>query len=141
MAIDWKRDSQSFDTVAELYEAYRPGYPESLVEQILTTTGIPKRGRILEIGSGTGKATALFAQRGYSILCIEPGKHLARIARQKLVAFRKVKFQITTFEDWEEVLSHILEPLPAIGNFPASKVKSGVPTIRAGISGRQTHSP
>lgn len=102
MAIDWKRDSQSFDTVAELYEAYRPGYPESLVEQILTTTGIPKRGRILEIGSGTGKATALFAQRGYSILCIEPGKHLARIARQKLAAFRKVKFQITTFEDWED---------------------------------------
>jgi hypothetical protein len=43
----------------------------------------------------------MFAQRGYPILCIEPGKHLARIARKKLAAFPKVRFRITTFEDWE----------------------------------------
>ncbi len=100
-AINWKKDSRSFDTVAELYEAYRPSYPVPLVEQILLTTGIPKDGHILEIGSGTGKATMLFAQRGYPILCIEPGEHLARIARRKLTAFSKVKFRTTTFEDWE----------------------------------------
>lgn len=99
--IDWRKDSQSFDTVAELYDTYRPSYPVSLVEQILSTTGIPKDSRILEIGSGTGKATIPFAQHGYSILCIEPGKHLARIARKKLAAFPEVDFQITTFEDWE----------------------------------------
>ena len=101
LEIDWKKDSRSFDTVAELYDTYRPSYPAPLVEQILSTTGIPNGGRILEIGSGTGKATMLFAQRGYSILCIEPGKHLAEIARKKLATFSKVKFQVTTFEDWE----------------------------------------
>ncbi len=101
LAIDWKKDSQSFDTVSELYDAHRPGYPVRLVEQVLLATNIPKDSRILEIGSGTGKATILFAQRGYSILCIEPGRHLARIARKKLAAFPKVDFQITTFEDWE----------------------------------------
>jgi SAM-dependent methyltransferase len=100
--IDWRKDSQSFDTVAELYDTYRPGYPAPLVEQILLTTDIPKDGRILEIGSGTGKATTLFAQHGYSILCIEPGKYLARIARKKLAACPKVKFQITTFEGWKD---------------------------------------
>lgn len=99
--IDWKKDSRSFDTVAELYDTYRPGYPLPLVEYILSTTGIPKDGRILEIGSGTGKATTLFAQRGYSILCIEPGEHLLQIARKKLQAFPKVDFRLTTFEDWE----------------------------------------
>ncbi|HET9910817.1 MAG TPA: class I SAM-dependent methyltransferase [Anaerolineales bacterium] len=99
--IDWKKDSQSFDTVAELYDTYRPSYPVPLVEQILSTTDIPGDGRILEIGSGTGKATILFAQRGYSILCIEPGEHLARIARKNLAAFPKVNFQLTTFENWE----------------------------------------
>jgi len=99
--IDWRKDSRSFDTVAELYDTYRPGYPGFLIEYILSTTTIPKSGTILEIGSGTGKATTEFAQRGYSILCIEPGKHLVRIARQKLKAFPKVKFQVTTFEDWQ----------------------------------------
>jgi SAM-dependent methyltransferase len=99
--IDWKKDSQSFDTVAELYDDYRPGYPIPLIEQILSTAGIPKNGCILEIGSGTGKATLPFAQYGYSIMCIEPGEHLARIARKKLEAFPKVKFQIATFEDWQ----------------------------------------
>ncbi len=100
-SVDWKKDSHSFDRVAELYEAYRPSYPVPLIEQILIATGIPTDGRILEIGSGTGKATLLFAQRGYSILCIEPGKHLAEIAGRKLARFPNVKFQITTFEDWD----------------------------------------
>jgi SAM-dependent methyltransferase len=100
--IDWKKDSRSFDTVAELYEAYRPSYPMELIEQVIFATGIPKDGSILEIGSGTGKATELFAPRGYSILCIEPGRYLAGIARKKLDAFPNIKFQITTFEDWKE---------------------------------------
>lgn len=75
--IDWKKDSRSFDTVAELYEAYRPSYPVPLIEQVIFATGVPKDARILEIGSGTGKATELFAPRGYPILCIEPGRYLA----------------------------------------------------------------
>lgn len=99
--IDWKKDSRSFDTVAGLYDTYRPGYPDFLIEYILSTTNIPENGRILEIGSGTGKATTQFAWRGYSILCIEPGKHLVRIARQKFKAFPEVKFQVTTFDDWQ----------------------------------------
>src|SRR5512142_1056964 len=99
--IDWRKDSRSFDTVAGLYDRYRPSYPEPLIEEILSTTAIPKHGCILEIGSGTGKATVQFAQRGYSILCIEPGEHLTRVARRKLKAFPKVRFQVTTFEDWE----------------------------------------
>lgn len=99
--IDWKKDSHSFDQVAELYDAYRPSYPAPLIEQIILTTGLPNDGHILEIGSGTGKATLLFAERGYSILCIEPGGNLAKVARQRLQAFPNVDFQITAFEDWD----------------------------------------
>ncbi len=99
--IDWRENSRSFDAVAGLYDRYRPSYPETLIDEILSTTGIPEDGRILEIGSGTGKATTLFARRGYPMLCIEPGKHLAQIAGRKLKAFPSIEFQITTFEDWE----------------------------------------
>lgn len=104
--IDWKRDSQSFDSVGEMYDTFRPTYPAPLIEDILSITGLPQKGRILEIGSGTGKATMLFAQRGYSMLCIEPGEHLIRIARRNLSTFPQVSFRLTTFEDWESNENH-----------------------------------
>jgi SAM-dependent methyltransferase len=99
--IDWKQESRRFDAVAELYDTFRPSYPPELVEHILSTCEITGEGRILEIGSGTGIATILFAQRGYSMLCIEPGENLAAVARQKLSHFPRVEFAITDFEDWE----------------------------------------
>ena len=100
--IDRKADSQSFDTVADLYDLHRPGYPPELIDAILELTGIPPAGKILEIGSGTGKASLLFAQRGYSILCIEPGENLAAVAARNLEAFPGVQFEISRFEDWPE---------------------------------------
>jgi SAM-dependent methyltransferase len=99
--VDWKKDSRSFDRVAGLYDAYRPRYPQELVEHILVATHFPPQGRILEIGSGTGIATLPFAERGYSILCLEPGENLAELARQKLSQYPRVRFSLTAFEDWQ----------------------------------------
>lgn len=100
--IDWKAQSQSFDRVAELYDAYRPGYPTELIESIIALTGIGADAKILEIGSGTGKATEPFAKRGFSILCLEPGKNLAAVAAEKFRQFPQVKFEHARFEEWEE---------------------------------------
>ena len=63
---------------------------------------LPDKGRILEVGSGTGKATTLFAHRGYGIHCIEPGRNLAAVAARNLQAYPQVSFEITTFEEWQE---------------------------------------
>lgn len=98
--IDWKQESRRFDAVASLYDAYRPGYPEQMIEYILAATAIPQHGRILEIGSGTGIATLLFARRGFSLTCIDPGENLVAIARRKLQGFPQVDFVVTDFEDW-----------------------------------------
>ena len=100
--IDWLKDSQSFDKVSDLYDQYRPSYPAELIENILTMSGIPARGQILEIGSGTGIATQLFAERGFRIHCVEPGKNLAQVAAQKLRGFPDVSFEHVRFEDWQE---------------------------------------
>ncbi len=101
--IDWLADSRSFNRVAEIYDAFRPDYPQELVETILRKSGIPDGGKILEIGSGTGKATLPFARRGYSILCIEPGENLARVAQNNLRDWPLVKWEIATFQDSPEV--------------------------------------
>jgi SAM-dependent methyltransferase len=101
-AIDWKKDSQSFDTVAILYDKFRPTYPQKLVDCIIKLSGLTEDGKILEIGSGTGKATQLFASRGYTILCIEPGANLAAQATQNLLNFPRVSFEFARFEQSQE---------------------------------------
>jgi SAM-dependent methyltransferase len=99
---DCMKDSKCFDTVSDMYDLYRPAYPLELIESILSLTNIPLTGQILEIGSGTGKATTLFAQKGFSIHCIEPGKNLNKVAMRKLQHFPRVSFEQVRFEDWQE---------------------------------------
>jgi len=100
-SMNWKKDSQSFDGIAELYDIYRPGYPRELIEDIIRISGVQPTDRILEIGSGTGKATVLFAQKGYSILCLEPGQNLVKVATRKLATYSRVKFVKARFEEWD----------------------------------------
>jgi SAM-dependent methyltransferase len=91
---------RTFDEVADQYERFRPGYPEALVDDVAWLADLPAGGRILEIGSGTGKATVAFAARGYRMTCIELGPHLAAIARRKLLPYPQVEVEVTAFEDW-----------------------------------------
>lgn len=102
---DWKKDSQSFDTVASLYDQCRPGYPQELVDGLISMINLPKGSKILEIGSGTGKATILFARLGYAIHCIEPGVHLATLAANNLQGYPAITFEIARFEESHEYIS------------------------------------
>jgi SAM-dependent methyltransferase len=103
--LDWKKDSQSFDRVADMYDQFRPGYPEELVDSVIEISGLQKNSRILEIGSGTGKATGLFARRGYAIHCIEPGKNLSAIAARELQEYPLVTYETARFENAQEHLA------------------------------------
>jgi ubiquinone/menaquinone biosynthesis C-methylase UbiE len=98
--INWKEESERFDGVADLYEAHRPSYPTELIDDIISFSGIQPGGWILEIGSGTGKATILFARRGFSMLCLEPGQNLLAVAIEKLKPYQQVTFERIRFEDW-----------------------------------------
>jgi SAM-dependent methyltransferase len=94
-----KQASRSFDRVALDYEQYRPTYPDSLIDRIQTRTPLPHDARILEVGSGTGKATELFVSRDYAVTCIEPGENLAAVAAEKFKG-QPVEIVTTSFEDW-----------------------------------------
>ncbi|MGB3292737.1 MAG: class I SAM-dependent methyltransferase [Phormidesmis sp.] len=95
-----KRRSQAFDQIAQLYDTARPSYPPQLVEDLVAIAQLPTTAQILEIGTGTGKATLPLAQRGYHIQCLEPGSHLAAIAAENLHPYPNVKIQTVAFEDW-----------------------------------------
>jgi SAM-dependent methyltransferase len=90
----------TFDDVAQLYDQARPGYPEALYDDVIALSGIPPGGRILEIGCGTGQATLPLARRGYGILAVEMGAHLAAVARAKLAPYPRVAVHTGAFEEW-----------------------------------------
>ena len=90
----------TFNSAAREYDSIRPGYPEALIEDIITLSGIPETGKLLEIGCGTGQATLPFASRGYTILCLDIGSNMLALAKEKLKSYPAVSFRHTSFEDW-----------------------------------------
>lgn len=90
----------TFDEVAKLHDRNRPRYPDALFDDLVSLSGISPRGRILEIGCGTGQATIPLAQRGFRVLCLEPGPAMARAARENLAPFPAVQVRQSTFEEW-----------------------------------------
>lgn len=90
----------SFDGVAKLYDAARPGYPDALFDDCISEARLKSDERILEVGSGTGKATAGFARRGFSILAVEPGAQMIAAAKEALSQYGNIAFVQSTFEMW-----------------------------------------
>jgi ubiquinone/menaquinone biosynthesis C-methylase UbiE len=91
---------QTFNTVAATYDAQRSGYPEALFDDLWEMARLEPGHRVLEIGCGTGQATAGFAARGLRVVAIDPGDRLLDVARRKLIAFPNVQFETASFEDW-----------------------------------------
>jgi len=91
----------TFDEFAELYDQMRPEYPESLINDVINFSEIPAKGRILELGCGTGKATGQFASRGYSIIGLDMGKDLAAVAARNFAKNENVNIEVSSFEDWD----------------------------------------
>jgi len=89
-----------FDEVAELYERTRPRYPDSFVGAVCRRSCLSPGARILEIGCGPAIATPGFAERGYAMVCLEPGPRMAELARRRLAGHADVSVVTTTFETW-----------------------------------------
>ena len=90
----------AFGTVAELYDRARPSYPAAVVDDVVEFAGLVPGARILDVGAGTGKATVLFAQRGFRVLALEPSPAMAAVARANCAGFPGVEIVEVEFERW-----------------------------------------
>jgi SAM-dependent methyltransferase len=90
-----------FGEVAELYDASRPSYPEQLVDDVLGWAPLERGARVLEVGAGTGKATTLFAARGFDVLAIEPSAAMAAVGRRNCAPYPGVEIVEADFELWD----------------------------------------
>jgi SAM-dependent methyltransferase len=85
--------AESFGSVAELYDRFRPSYPAELID-VLVAFG-PRA--VLDIGCGTGKAAVLLKARGLDVLGVEIDERMADVARS-----HGLTVEVGAFETWDD---------------------------------------
>jgi SAM-dependent methyltransferase len=89
-----RRRAESFGADAEQYDRARPGYPASLVDDLLDDrSGCA----VVDVGCGTGITSRLFAGRGCRVLGVEADPRMAAVARRS-----GVEVEDGTFESWQD---------------------------------------
>ncbi|MFE0419205.1 class I SAM-dependent methyltransferase [Streptomyces tendae] len=77
--------AHSFNAAAAQYAANRPSYPPALFDALEELTGRPlKSARAVDVGAGTGLATARLHERGADVVAVEPGAGMATEFRRTL---------------------------------------------------------
>ena len=92
-----------YEAQSSAYASVRPQYPEVLFETIEDVwsernEGVPS---VLEVGPGSGQATAQMADRGWQIEAFEPGPMLADEARNRCMTYDTVSVFTSEFETAE----------------------------------------
>ncbi|HEV2372538.1 MAG TPA: class I SAM-dependent methyltransferase [Streptosporangiaceae bacterium] len=94
------RQRKLFDSVAELYDSTRSGYPGEIVAAMVATSGVRAGSRVLEVGCGTGQLTRDLATYGFELTAIDLGAAMVGAARRH-VPGQAVAFQVSSYEDFE----------------------------------------
>jgi SAM-dependent methyltransferase len=89
----------TFDEDPGLYHRARPGYPAELLDHLGEVAGIGPGARVVEVGPGTGQATAALLARGASVTAVELGAGLARALEERF-AGAPLQVVVSAFEDW-----------------------------------------
>ena len=85
-----------FGEVAGAYDDVRAGYPAVIAERIFRYVGGPAP--VVEVGAGTGKATAMLVAAGVPVTCVEPDPEMAAVLSGRFGG--RVRLEVRGFEDW-----------------------------------------
>jgi SAM-dependent methyltransferase len=90
----WRRRGSSFGAIAQAYAEYRPDYPAEAVRWCIEPAFGRAQGggigslRVLDLGAGTGKLTALLARLGADVTAVEPDPAMLAELRRLLPSVR-----------------------------------------------------
>jgi SAM-dependent methyltransferase len=76
-------NTERFTGRAELYDSYRPGYPDSMFDYIYENI-IDTDADIADIGAGTGILSEGFLKRGSGVYCVEPNEDMRTALVERL---------------------------------------------------------
>jgi SAM-dependent methyltransferase len=69
-----------FGGLADVYARHRPGYPDAALDRVIEFAGLSAGSVLVDVGSGTGISSRLFAGRGLKVIGIEPNDDMRRKA-------------------------------------------------------------
>lgn len=70
------------DRVAD-YVRYRPGYPDALVQTLVSEAGLTPPSVVADIGAGTGISAELFLRQGCRVFGVEPNREMRAAAEER----------------------------------------------------------
>lgn len=80
-----------FNNMAADYSKYRPTYSNECIDYIEQHLQLDKKSTIADIGSGTGKLTKLFLDKGFKVNAIEPNDDMRKVSEMELDKFPTFK--------------------------------------------------
>jgi SAM-dependent methyltransferase len=111
---DRERLRETFGSVAEQYDRARPEYPAAVFDDLAELAALEPGSRVLEIGPGSGKATAELVRRGYAVTGIELSADLAEIAARNVP---EAKIVVADFETWHPTTEEAFDAIVAFTAF------------------------
>jgi SAM-dependent methyltransferase len=87
-----RRRAEAFGLAADDYDRYRPRYPRSLITGLVCGSHV----RALDVGAGTGIASAQLMEAGADVLAVEPDSRMARMASDN-----GIRIEQAPFDDWQ----------------------------------------
>jgi ubiquinone/menaquinone biosynthesis C-methylase UbiE len=76
----------SFGSVAEDYEATRPGWPREAFEIAFQQFDVPDRPGVVDVAAGTGKLTRTLSELAGTLVAVEPDAALRAVLQRELPA-------------------------------------------------------
>lgn len=72
--------TERFSNKAEIYNTYRPKYPQELRELLVEKLNLTPEKLVADIGSGTGISSEIFLDNGNMVFAVEPNKDMREMA-------------------------------------------------------------
>lgn len=100
MATGWEPERRThFDEIVVGYDRIRPEYPSEIFADITQYAGRKQGAKALEIGAGTGKATAPFLRAGYDVTAVEIGGNMTDFLRERFEGDSNFRVILSSFEE------------------------------------------
>ncbi len=89
----------NFSEQASAYERSRPGYPNLLIDQLISEASILPNDSVVEFGAGTGIFTRQLVGRGFKIVATEPNEDMMARAKVPEATWMKGSFEACPLPD------------------------------------------
>lgn len=80
--MKWNMNEDKFNHLADIYEKYRPSYPQKYVEDIIEKCHLNFESLVADIGAGTGILTRQLLHNNLKVVGVEPNPDMRKVLKK-----------------------------------------------------------